>query len=182
MKKLQFFDQNPGLSPLKKCQFWRFLKPMFLMFRKACLLYKTSKIIFFNDLFSRSMTWEYKVLQGVTGGYKGLQGVTRRYKGLQGVTRRYQGWQGMTRRYRGLHRIIKTFFELERSQILFLGLFCLKIKFEEISNFWPKRCTNPFKKVLILRFSYTVVFIVFKRFFFSRTSANTFSRSIFHKH
>ena len=35
------------------------------------------------------MTWEYRGLQGVTGGYKGLQGVTRGYrgyKGLQGVT------------------------------------------------------------------------------------------------
>ena len=41
---------------------------------------------FFYDLFSRSMTWEYRRLQGVTGGYKGLQGVTRGYKGLQGVT------------------------------------------------------------------------------------------------
>ena len=41
---------------------------------------------FFNDLFSRSMTWKYRGLQGVTGGYKGLQGVTGGYKRLQGVT------------------------------------------------------------------------------------------------
>ena len=41
---------------------------------------------FFDDLFSRSMTWEYRGLQEVTGGYKGLRGVTRGYKGLQGVT------------------------------------------------------------------------------------------------
>ena len=31
------------------------------------------------------MTWEYRGLQGVTGGYKGLQGVARGEKGLQGV-------------------------------------------------------------------------------------------------
>ena len=31
---------------------------------------------FFDDLFSQSMTWEYKGLQEVTKGYKGLQGVT----------------------------------------------------------------------------------------------------------
>ena len=43
-------------------------------------------------------------------------------KGLQGVTGRLQ-------------RIIETFFQLERSQILFLGLFCIKFKVEEISNF-----------------------------------------------
>ena len=66
---------------------------MFSLFRKACLLYKTSKISF-SDLFSRSMTWEYRGLQGllgVTRGYKGLQGVTRGYKGLQGVTKGDRG-------------------------------------------------------------------------------------------
>ena len=41
---------------------------------------------FFHDLFSPSMTWEYRGLLGVTGGYKGLQGVTGGYKRLQGVT------------------------------------------------------------------------------------------------
>ena len=65
------------------------------------------------------MTWEYRGLQGVTGGYKGLQGVTGGDKGLQGVTKDYAHF----------------FFEIERSQILFLGLFCIKIKVEEICNF-----------------------------------------------
>ena len=46
---------------------------------------------FFDDLFSRSMTREYRGLQEVTGGYKGLQGVTRGYKGLHGVTRGDRG-------------------------------------------------------------------------------------------
>ena len=53
---------------------------------------------FFQDLFSRSMTWEYMGLQRVTGGYKGLQGlqeVTRGYKGLQRVTRGYKRLQGV---------------------------------------------------------------------------------------
>ena len=97
----------------------------------------------FDDLFSGSMTWEYRGLEEVTGGYKGLQGVTRGYRGLQGVT----GGD------KGLQRIIETFSQLERSQIFFLGLFCIKIKVEEISNFLPKRWTNPFGKILILRFS-----------------------------
>ena len=52
---------------------------------------------FFQDLFSRSMTWEFKRLQGVTRGYKRLQGFTRGYKGLQGVTRGYKGLQGVTK-------------------------------------------------------------------------------------
>ena len=58
---------------------------MFLLLKKACSLYKTSKIVF-SRLFSPSMTWEYRGLQGVTGGYKGLQGVTGGYNRLQGVT------------------------------------------------------------------------------------------------
>ena len=75
------------------------------------------------------MTWDYRKLQGVTGAYKGLQRVTGGYKGLQGVTGGDKGLQGVTKDYRNF------FFELERSQILFLGLFCIKIKVEEISNF-----------------------------------------------
>ena len=86
-----------------------FLKPMFSSSRKACLLYKRSKIVF-HDLFSRSITWEYRGLQGVTWGYKGLQAVTRGFKGRQGVTGGYKGLQEVTRGYRGLQRTIETFF------------------------------------------------------------------------
>ena len=92
MKKLQLFDQNHGLTPLQKCQFCGFLKPMFLLFRKACLLYETSKIVFSPFIF----TIYDMGIKGVTRGYKGLQGVTRGYKRLQGVTRGYKGLQGVT--------------------------------------------------------------------------------------
>ena len=74
---------------------------MFSLFRKACLLYKTSKIVF-HYFFSRSMTWEYRGLQGVIEGYKGLQGVTGGYKALQGVTMGDKGLQGVTGRYKVL--------------------------------------------------------------------------------
>ena len=57
---------------------------------------------FFHDLFSRSMTWEYTGLQGVTRGYKGLQGVKRGYRGLQRVTRGDRGRQGVTGGWKGL--------------------------------------------------------------------------------
>ena len=60
---------------------------MFFLFRKACFLDKTSKIVF-----SRFMTWEYSGLQGVTKCYKGLQGVTGGDKGLQGVTKDYRNF------------------------------------------------------------------------------------------
>ena len=46
------------------------------------------------------MTWEYRGLQGVTGGYKGLQGVAGRYKRLQGVTGGDKRLQRVTKDYR----------------------------------------------------------------------------------
>ena len=69
---------------------------MFLLLRKACLQYKTSKIVFSRFIFTiydmgiQEVTRGYRRLQGVTGNYKGLQGITRGYKGLQGVTRGYK--------------------------------------------------------------------------------------------
>ena len=53
--------------------------------------YIKRKKAFFHDLFSRSITWEYRGLQRVTGGYKRLQGVTKGYSGFQGVTRGDRG-------------------------------------------------------------------------------------------
>ena len=71
---------------------------MFLLFRKGCLLYKTSKIAFSRLIFT---IYDMET-QGVTKGYRGLQGVTRGYRGLQGVTRGYKGLQEVTRGYKGV--------------------------------------------------------------------------------
>ena len=104
---------------MQKCQFCGFLKAMFLLFRKACLLCKTWKIVFPRFIFTifgmgitelQAVRGGYKGLQGVRRGYKGLKGVTGSYKGLQALTRGYNGLQGVTRGYRGLQRIIETFF------------------------------------------------------------------------
>ena len=46
------------------------------------------------------MKWEYRRLQGVTGGYKGLQGVKGGYKEVQGVTKGDKGLQRVTKDYR----------------------------------------------------------------------------------
>ena len=83
---------------MQKCQLCAFLKAMFLLLRKACLLYKTSKIAF-----SRFILTIYDMgIQGVTRGYRRLQGVTKGYKGLLRVTK---GLQGVTGGYRGLQRV-----------------------------------------------------------------------------
>ena len=55
---------------------------MFLLFRKASLLHKTSKIVSSRFIFAI-----YDMgIQGVTRGCRGLQGVKEGYKGLQGLT------------------------------------------------------------------------------------------------
>ena len=85
---------------------WNFLKPMFSLFRNACLLYKTSKIVFSPFILA---IYDMKI-QGVTGGYKGLEEITMGFKGLQRVTGGYKGSDGVTRDESGLKRIIHTFF------------------------------------------------------------------------
>ena len=70
---------------------------MFLLFKKACLLYKTSKIFFSRFIF----TIYDMGIQGIKKGYRRLQGVTRGYRGLQGVTGGDKGLQEVTRGDRG---------------------------------------------------------------------------------
>ena len=87
MKKSQIFDQKDGLTPLEKCQFCGSLKPMFSLFRKAFLLYKTWKIVSSRLIFT---IYDIRI-PGVTKGYWGLQGVNGGYKGLERVTGGYKG-------------------------------------------------------------------------------------------
>ena len=60
---------------------------MFLLFTQACLVDKTSKIVF-----SRFILTIYDMgIQGVTRGYRGLQRVTGGFKGIKRVTKGYRG-------------------------------------------------------------------------------------------
>ena len=118
MKKVELFDQNHGLTPLEKCQFCAFLHRRF-RFSERLVCYRKRRKSFFLDLFAGFMTWEYTC---------------------------YRGLQGVTRGYRGLKRIIETFFYLERSQILFLGLFCRKIKLKKSQSFDEIDGLTPLEK------------------------------------
>ena len=88
---------------------------MFSLLRKACFLYKTSKIVFspfivaIYDMGIQGVTRGYRGLQEVTEGYKGLQRVTGGYKRLQGVTRGYRGLQGVTGGYKGLQGVTNNY-------------------------------------------------------------------------
>ena len=74
---------------------------MFSLLRKAFLLYKTSKIVFWRFIFAI-----YDMgMQGATKGYWGLQLVTWDCKGLQGVTRGYRRLQKVTGGYKGLQGV-----------------------------------------------------------------------------
>ena len=64
---------------------------MFSLFRKACLLYKTSKIVFSRFIF----TIYDMGIQGVTRGYRGLQEVTGGDKRLHRVTWGFKGYRGL---------------------------------------------------------------------------------------
>ena len=108
LTKFQIFHQNHGLAPLEKCQFCGFLNRCFHCPERLVCCIKRWKS-FFHDLFSRSITWEYRGLEGVTGGDKGWQGVTRGDRGLQGVTGGYKGWQGVTRGYKGLQGVTRGY-------------------------------------------------------------------------
>ena len=70
---------------------------MLLLFRKACLLHKTLKIVSSRFIFT---IYDMRI-QGVTRGCSGLQGVAGGYKGLQGVTRGYRGLPEVSRADRG---------------------------------------------------------------------------------
>ena len=99
-------DHGPKRWTLcKNANFVGFWNRCVFLFKKACLLSKTSKIIFSRFFFTiydmgiRGGTRGYRGLQGVTRGYKRLQGVTGGYKGLQGVTGGDKGLQGVTKDY-----------------------------------------------------------------------------------
>ena len=78
---------------------------MFSLLKKACLLYKTSKMVFSPFIFA---IYEMGI-QGVTRGNWGLEGVTGGYMGLKKVTRGYRGLQRVTGGDKELQRIIETF-------------------------------------------------------------------------
>ena len=81
--------------------FFLVFKTDVFVFRKTCLLHKTSKIVLSLFIFTIYDTG----IQGVTRGCRGLQGVTEAYKGLQGVTGGYKGLQGVTVGDKGLQRV-----------------------------------------------------------------------------
>ena len=57
-KKLQLFHQNHGLSPLQKCQFSILFESMFILFRKACFLTRTSPNTFSGCILHKTKRYQ----------------------------------------------------------------------------------------------------------------------------
>ena len=79
---------------------------MFSWSRKACFLYKLSKIVFSRLIFSIY----FMGIHGGKRGEKGLQEVTRSERGLQGVAGVYKRWEGVTKGYWRLQRMKENLF------------------------------------------------------------------------
>ena len=138
---------------------------MFSLFRKACLLYKTSKIVFprfvltIYDLGIHEVTRGYRGLQGVTGGYKGLQGVTRGYKGLQRVTGGDKELRATTKDHKNFF-LTRTFPDTFSWSILHK-----KPKLKKCQIFDQNHGLTPFETMPILWVFETLFFVVQKGFF-----------------
>ena len=84
------------------------------MFRKACLVSKTWKIVFPRFIFTiydvgiEWVTTGYKGLQGVTEVTRGYKGLQVGYKGLQVVTGEDNGLKGVTKDYKNFF-LTRTF-------------------------------------------------------------------------
>ena len=57
IKTFQIFDQNHGLTPLKKCEIFGFLKFLFLRARMACFLSRTAANTFSKPIWPKQKGW-----------------------------------------------------------------------------------------------------------------------------
>ena len=117
VNKISNFSPKPWTSHFGKMPILWVFELMFSLSRKACLLYKTLKIVFSRFISTiyymgiQGVRRGYRGWQGVTRGDRGLQGVTGGYRGLQGVTGGYKGWQGLhgvTEGYKGCHKLFSN--------------------------------------------------------------------------
>ena len=142
MEKWPFFDQNHGLIPLEKSQFFEFLNSFF---------YGLESLFF--------------VLDYCKTNFRGLYCLKKRH-GKMAIF-----WPkpwvnpfgkisifGLFKLF-FLYRLEKRFFVLEYCKTHFRGLYCLKRRHGKMAIFWPKPWVNPFGKISIFRLFEVLVFI-----------------------
>ena len=95
-KNFNFLTKIMDYPLWKNANFVGFLNRCYHCPKRLVCFIKRRKSFFYVFFFSRSITWEYRGLQGAIRGYRGLQGDTRGDRSLQGVTVGYKGLQGVT--------------------------------------------------------------------------------------
>ena len=153
-KKLQLFDRSHGLTSWEKCQFCGFLKSMYLLSRKACLLTRRLPNTFSWCILPKTKSWQnlnFFLLKPWSNPFGNMQILhfletnifivqkdvfsisnvknpfIRIYfhDQLHGDTR---GYKGFTRSYRGLLGVTGGYSGWQKN--VFLGLFCIKMNVE----------------------------------------------------
>ena len=143
MAKRPFFDQNHGLTPLKKSQFFEFLNFLFLQLRKAFFRFPVSLSTFFSPILPKKKLEKWRVLTKTL------------WKNFNASTFSTSCFYSLERR----------FFVLEYPKRQFPGLYCLKKKVAKMAIFTPKAWVNPFGKNSIFRLFQLLVFIAQKGVF-----------------
>ena len=128
MEKLQILDQNDGLTPLQKCQFFDFLNFLFLLPRKAFLRSRIEKT-HFCGLYCLKKSWK--------NGHFLTKTISQQLcKNVYFST----FWTSC------FYYLERRFFVQEYSNTHFPGLYCLKKKMEKWPIFDLNHGLAPFEK------------------------------------
>ena len=155
MEKWPFQDQNHGLTPLGKYQFFDFLDFLFLEPRKA----------FFRSRISEK-TFSWPILPKKKIGKMAIFG-PKPWENVNFLTF-WTSWNNVNFSIfwtSCFYSLEKRFFVLEYHKRHFPGLYCLKMKVGKMAVFGPKSWVNPFGKMSIFRLFGFLVFIAQKGVF-----------------
>ena len=143
MEKWPFLDLNHGLTPLKKCQFFAFLKFFFLYSRKVCFRSRISQKTFSWTILPKKQSWKIGHFWTKTMGQPLWKNVNF-----------------STFRTCCFYCLESRFLLLEYRKRHFPGLNCQKKKVGKMAIFGLKAWVNPFKKMSIFRL-FEILFFIF---------------------
>ena len=142
MEKWPFLDQNQGLTPLEKSQFFDFKTSCFYSLERCffVLVYRKRHFPGLYCLKKKLEKWSFLDQK---------HGLTRLKKNGHFST----FWTAC------FYRLERRFFFLEYRKRHFPGLYCVKQKVGKMAIFRPERWVKPFGKMAIFRLFEPLVFI-----------------------
>ena len=154
MEKWPFLDQNHGLTPFEKCQFFDFLDVFFYSLERCFFVVEYRKRHFPGLYCLKKICWKNGHFFSKTMGSPLWKNVN--FSSF---------WTSC------FYSLERLFFVLEYGKKHFFGLYCLKKKVGQMAIFGPKPWINPFGKMSHFRlFELLVFFWSKKAFFCSRIS------------